>query len=121
MPTVVVVDDDVEILNVVSIILELNQYNVVQLSDTYNIIEIVNKERPAAVLLDVQLSGFDGRIVCRQIKEMEENKHIPVILFSANQRYRDGLEEYLCDDFIEKPFDLNELVAIVDKHTFVKR
>ena len=54
MPTVVVVDDDVEILNVVSIILELNQYNVVQLSDTHNIIEIVNKERPAAVLLDVQ-------------------------------------------------------------------
>jgi len=73
-------------------------------------VQKVTEVNPAVILLDIQLGGYDGRELGKQIKEAKPLSHIPVILFSANHHYKSTIDEYLCDDFIDKPFELNFFV-----------
>ncbi len=120
MLTVMVIDDEPDILKVVSYILKAYGYQPVTIDNGQNILDKVSAIHPAMILLDIQLGHEDGRYLCKQIKETREFAHIPVILFSANNHYRNGIEQYLCDDFIEKPFDIAYLVDRIKyflKHT----
>lgn len=122
MPTsakgkVMIVDDDKEILDLVSIILKTHGYETVAVNNGYNPIEKINEFKPKTILLDVQLAEMDGRLLCKEIKEMEEHFNTSIILFSANGNYAENVKDYLCDDFLEKPFEIVDLVAMIDKHT----
>lgn len=59
--------------------------------------------------MDVYLSGMDGRKICKQIKEDDKTKHIPVIIFSANKSMKEVFTESGANDFIGKPFNMDEL------------
>ncbi len=113
---IMVVDDDTDILDIVSLILNKHGYEPVTFTSAQGFIEKVMQVKPKVILLDVQLGGFDGRILCKQIKEIEEHAAIPVILFSANVNYAKNVKEYLCDDFIEKPFEILSLIEMINKH-----
>jgi len=111
-----VVDDDTDILKVVSIILKGHGYDVVVLTTGRNLLAHVIEIKPNLVLLDVQLGDIDGRILCREIKAIEVYDQIPVILFSANTHYAKDIESYLCDDFIAKPFEMESLIKSISKY-----
>ena len=66
---------------------------------------------PQLILLDVFLSGIDGIEVCNKLKENERTKDIPIIMFSAHTNFTDIKKFCKADDFIAKPFDVNELVT----------
>ena len=112
-----VIDDDDSIRDVVSIILESHGYEPILLNSSHNIIEKIAKHKPKVILLDVHLSGSDSRILCKEIKEIEEHSKIPIILFSANGAYANSVKDYLCDDFIEKPFELTSLMGMINKYS----
>src|SRR4051794_12475062 len=102
---VLIIDDDTDILLVVGMILVKNGFKAVTFnSPPSNFVEEVIAIKPTVIVLDVQLGGYDGRELGKQIKEVKKLAHIPVILFSANNHFKYDLAEYLCDDFIEKPF-----------------
>lgn len=108
---ILVVDDDIDILFIVDFILKRNGFDVMAFNDPTNcFVEIVNQVKPAVILLDIQLGAYDGRILCKQVKEIEKHALIPVILFSANHHSRRMVQESLCNEFIEKPFDIDFLV-----------
>ena len=112
-----IVDDDPDILEIVSILLQSKGYEVITYSYPNDIVQKVKDIVPSVVLLDIQLGEFDGRDSCKQIKEDKECLHIPVILFSANGRYKFGSEIYLNDDFIEKPFDVNSFLNKINHYS----
>ena len=122
MPThtkgkVMIVDDDEEILELVSMILEIHGYDTVMVNNGKNLIAKINEFKPKTILLDVQLAEMDGRLLCKEIKEIEEHFNISVILFSANGNYAKTAKDYLCDDFMHKPFDMETLVTMIGRHT----
>ncbi len=69
---------------------------------------------PDLFLIDRQLSGCDGLDVCRWLKNQEHTKHIPVIIVSATPNLNLLAHEAGADSFLEKPFELRELLRLVN-------
>jgi two-component system phosphate regulon response regulator PhoB len=67
------------------------------------------------ILLDVQLPDGNGIDLCRHLKTSELTKHIPIVIMSANASSTRAIIDGKADDFIAKPFDLDEFVARIHK------
>src|SRR5690349_16581220 len=119
MNKILVVDDDLDILEVLKFLLKKNGYEVILLSEAQQVIVTVKEAKPDVVLLDINLSGYDGREICKYLKATLHVK-TPVILFSANISYKNSYKEYLADDFLEKPFEVKRLLNVLHSHLPVK-
>lgn len=118
---VLVVDDDNDILDVIRIILEDEGYEVSTLDNGREVLEEVANNMPDLILLDVMLCGMDGRDVCKNLKAHTLFKLIPIIMISASHNLQGFLdEEGAADGFISKPFDIDNLIAVVDAHFTTK-
>src|ERR671912_26453 len=73
--------------------------------------EIMERERPDLVLMDVMMPGVDGREAYRQLRSHSEHQDVPVVMMSAAVQ-PDGLDPSIAG-FMAKPFDLNQLVDLV--------
>jgi DNA-binding response OmpR family regulator len=111
---ILVVDDDRDIREIIMMVLESEGYDVSGLDNGQAVIDMVHQMQPDMVLLDVQLGDRDGRDICRELKQQPATQDIPIMMISASHGWA-GLREKQCnaDDFLEKPFDLIELVAHV--------
>ncbi|CAN5201889.1 hypothetical protein BH11BAC6_BH11BAC6_05630 [soil metagenome] len=98
MTKVLVVDDDKEILEVVSIILKLNNCDVVCLDTADSVLENLQILQPNIVLLNGHIQGVDGRIVCKEIKETGLYLKTTFILFTADHQHATDAKKYLFDD-----------------------
>lgn len=117
MKTILVVDDDEGIAEVVQIVLEGEGYSV-QTSMNGAIFQELDYQGylPDLILLDVLLSGEDGRAICQHLKSNDKTKHIPVIMLSAHSDANKLASDSGADDFLEKPFDVDVLIDIVQKY-----
>ncbi len=116
MSKILVVDDDVDILSVMEILLTMKGFEVEVTAKWESTFEKIESFNPDLILLDVLISGNDGRTICKQLKSQEETRRIPVIMFSAHPSAAATMSEYGADDFIAKPFDVNELIKKVNSH-----
>ena len=93
-------------------------YRVVCAEDGNGILERVEREKPALVLLDVMMPGRDGFDVCAEIRTRHSASELPVIFVTARNRMDDLLRGYSAggDDYVLKPFLREELLARVDLH-----
>ena len=107
MKTIVVIDDDIYISSLISILLEKNGYRVIKGYSGTEALLLLEKERPDLVLLDLMLPGISGEEVLSKIKG------IPVIVISAKDSPKDKVSSLLggAVDYISKPFDNDELLA----------
>jgi DNA-binding response OmpR family regulator len=114
MKKILVVDDDPAILEVIQIILEDNNYlvNTSLSGKIFNDLE----DTPDLILLDVLLSGEDGRDIAKKLKNNKNTKNIPIIMISAHPSARESVRNMDAVDFISKPFDIDKLLEIVDKN-----
>jgi len=71
---------------------------------------------PDIFLIDKQLSGYDGLDICRRLKRRTETKNIPVIMVSASPEIADLSKDAGADDHIEKPFEIKDLLDLVNKY-----
>lgn len=113
---IIVADDDPSILDVIKLILEDEGYEVETVLNGGTLLKL-NKELPDLLLLDIWMSGHDGRDICRKLKKQNSTKHIPIILVSANRDVKKFAMEAGADGFIAKPFDIDHLIEIVKKYT----
>lgn len=113
--TILVIDDDQAILDAVRMVLQRAGYDVQSSMSGQCLQELDDKQMPDLILLDILLSGEDGRELCAQLKQREETRHIPVILCSAH--FSGDVITYLtgASTFLPKPFHARELVETV-KH-----
>jgi DNA-binding response OmpR family regulator len=113
--TILVVDDDADIVRFVEMNLRLEGYRVLVAHDGLQALEMVAAEVPDLVLLDVMMPGFDGIEVTRRLRSDSRTATLPVIMLTAKTMTADrvlGLTTG-ADDYILKPFDTLELVARV--------
>ena len=114
MSRILVIDDDIDILSVMEILLTMKGFEVEVTSKGENTFPKIKAFKPDLILLDVLISGHDGRIICRKLKSNEETMHIPVIMFSAHPGAAASIAEYGANDFIGKPFDVANLLQKVN-------
>ncbi|MEO6135738.1 MAG: response regulator [Ginsengibacter sp.] len=116
MPRILIVDDDKDLLTIVKSFLTKKGFDVSIFSDWTLAFESLHKLIPQVILLDVFLSGVDGLEVCKRLKSTPYTRHIPVIIFSGYPRIAEtAIYEYGANDFISKPFEVNELVSKIHK------
>ena len=114
MPRILIVDDDRDLLEVTQALLVKKGYEVEIVTHWEDALNRIEFFQPQIILLDVFLNGVDGLDICKQLKAMPNTKDIPVLIFSAYPRVAESvIYEYGADDFIAKPFEVNELIAKV--------
>jgi DNA-binding response OmpR family regulator len=113
---IAVVDDEPDILHLVSLHLKKAGFEVSGFADAFGFRKfLASKRKPDLVLLDLMLPDADGMDICRALKTDDETKEIPVIMLTAKSMETDkvtGLDTG-ADDYITKPFSPREMVARV--------
>lgn len=117
---ILVVDDDTDLVEMVSMKLENENFRVVKAYDGIEALDRIKEERPDLIILDVMMPRKDGYTLCDELKNSEEYKSIIVILLTAvteaikttNYTHVGG-KTTLADDFVTKPIDLDKLMEIV--------
>lgn len=113
--TILVFDDDANILDIFKIVLEASGY-LVELSQTSdNIIEKTKSVNPAIIIMDNWIPGIGGLKAAQLLKSDPDCKHIPVIYCSANREVRSLSEQANAQAFLAKPFNLEDLENEVAK------
>ncbi len=110
--TVLVVDDDPLIVELLRDILECDEYQVEAVMGAATP-GVARDLRPAVILLDIHMPGMDGVEVCRLLRADPLTAAIPVIALSATHNLHTHATEMAADDYLSKPFDLSELLAKV--------
>ncbi len=110
---ILVVDDDPDILDALRFLLEDAGYEVktTEKGEYAENLPDTNGGLPDVIILDVLLSGKDGRLICQKLKSQEDTKLIPIIMISAHPNAKQSVKAVGADDFIAKPFDMDELLA----------
>ena len=110
---VLILDDDVDILQICSIVLRKKGFDVQTLNNSTQVVNQVKAWHPDVILMDNWIPGPGGIEATRLLKHAPETQDIPVIFFSANSNVTQLAREAHADYFLQKPFDITELEAIV--------
>lgn len=111
-----IADDDPGIVDAVEMLLEFEGYSVTSTVDGATVLDMKD-ELPDLLLLDIWMSGEDGREICRQLKTMATLKDIPVIMISASRDIRESALAAGADDFLAKPFEMDDLLRRIERLT----
>jgi len=110
--TILIVDDDPDIVRLIKACLSKNNYKILEASNGESAMDLVASKHPDLVVLDVNMPGLSGLEVCRNLRADKKTQNIPIIILSARKDDIDkvlGLE-FGADDYVTKPFNVNELV-----------
>ena len=110
MSKILVVDDDINIVKLIKLYLEKEDYTVCTASDGTEALDVWKRENPALVVLDIMMPRLDGNGVCREIRKTSD---VPIIMLTAKGETFDKVLslELGADDYLVKPFEPKELVA----------
>ncbi len=115
---VMIADDDAGIVQLLSIMLKYEGYEVCSTLNGATLLDI-EKELPDLILLDICMPGVDGRDVCRSLKQKELTKNIPIVMISASDDVERSVMDAGANDFLAKPFDMQELLKKIEKNLLV--
>lgn len=118
--SIMVIEDDQDISDALGSILSTKGYAVTpvhQVDDRFD--ELFTESIPQLILLDIWVGGGDGREVAKKLRSQDLTKNIPIIVISANISTPQIAQELELDDFIMKPFDVDHLLATVEKHLII--
>ena len=119
-PLVLVVDDEKDIQRIASRVLSGLGYGVIVAKDGPEGLELAKAYRPEMILADALMPKMDGREMCRRVKEDPALAGIKVVVMTSvynHPKYRtEGLRVFQADDYLNKPLDLAQLNALLQKH-----
>lgn len=113
---ILIVDDDPDILEPLTLLLEMNDYSVSAIHKGEETYAQIAAYKPDLILLDILMSGSDGRTICKQLKKDIATKKIPIVMMSAHPSAKFDSENAGADDFIAKPFEVDELLKVIEKN-----
>ena len=114
MQKILIIDDDPDVITVLQLLLKRKGYEVATACNEREAYGQVDVFKPQLIVMDVLLSGTDGRTICKKLKSQEESKHIPIIMFSAHPSAQKNMEDFGADDFIPKPFESTKILERIE-------
>lgn len=111
--TVLVIDDEKDLIELVRYNLEREGFDVLAAEDGSAGLELAQQHQPEIVVLDLMMPGIDGLEVCRQLRADARTRRLPIIMLTARAAEADRIVglEIGADDYVTKPFSPRELVA----------
>lgn len=110
---IMIADDDPGIVDAVEMLLEFEGYEVSSTVNGSTVLDMKD-ELPDLLLLDIWMSGTDGRDICKQLKQNDKLKDIPVIMVSASRDIERSAMNAGANDFLAKPFEMNDLLQKIE-------
>lgn len=112
---ILVLDDDPDICIMIKMVLDYYGYDAMDAENEENARKIISSNHIDLLIMDMLLSGVDGTDICRQLKQDKETSSIPILMFSAHPTAKETCLAAGADDFISKPFEMNDMM---DKISF---
>lgn len=109
---ILIVDDEPDIVETLDFLIQSEGYESITAMDGEDALKKAKEESPDIIILDVMLPKINGYKVCRLLKFDNKYKHIPILMVTARSQQEDKAigEETGADDYITKPFDINNLL-----------
>lgn len=114
MQKILIIDDDPDIIMLLQLLLKKKGYEVATACNEQEAYSQVAVFKPHLIVMDVLLSGVDGRTICKKLKNEDKTKHIPVIMFSAHPSAQKNMADFGADDFIPKPFESIKILERIE-------
>lgn len=115
MKRIHVVEDDQDIRQIIEFILEEEGYKVKLFPNASSFHASINDNIPDLFLLDVMLPDGNGLDLCKEIRKTNKIKDVPIIVMSAHERLDNVYKLHCANDFISKPFDLNDILLRIQQ------
>ena len=112
---ILVLDDDPDICIMIKMVLDYYGYDAMDAENEENARKIISSNHVDLLIMDMLLSGVDGTDICRQLKQDKKTSSIPILMFSAHPTAKESCLAAGADDFISKPFEMNDMM---DKISF---
>ena len=117
MKTIFIVEDETGIRDALQLLLSFENYDV----RSFSTVEAFNSRDQSVVpdifILDVMLPDGLGTDLCNQLKEVPETSNIPVMIISAHAKAENVIQSCQADEFIPKPFDIDDVLVKIEKLT----
>lgn len=113
--TILVCDDDQDILEMIVLVLESYGYNAIGESCSPNLFSVIANTHPGLVIIDLWMPLMTGDEIVKKLRESPETKHLPVIVVSACLNGKETAANAGANHFISKPFDIFNLIARVEQ------
>lgn len=115
--TILVVDDNDDVRELMSFMLDVLNYTVIEATDGWQAYEIVQQNKPDLILMDISMPGTDGITATQLIRNMNGTEDLPIICVTGHsQRYMDKAYEAGVNDIIIKPVDFERLKGILESY-----
>jgi len=114
--TILVCDDNQDILEMIVLVLETHGYHAIAESNSPNLFNIIKKEHPCLVIIDLCMPLMTGDEVVKILRKSPETQDLPVIVLSASVGGKETAAEAGATHFISKPFDIYNLIDKVEQY-----
>jgi len=111
---ILILDDDPDICMMIKIVLEYHGFIAIEADCEEKASKVLASQNVDLIIMDMLLSGVDGTDVCRRVKSDPQKNTIPILMFSAHPTAKESCLAAGADDFISKPFEMNDLIARVN-------
>ena len=112
---ILVLDDDTDIGTMIKMMLEYKGYAVTVSERADQAAEVLQNNGVSLIIMDMLLSGVNGTDLCDELKKNTATSHIPVIMISAHPNAKEICLKAGADEFISKPFDMQDILAKIDR------
>jgi DNA-binding response OmpR family regulator len=113
---ILIIDDDKDILEALTDLLELEGYTIQVNPKGDRTVEAITSFHPHIILLDLLLSGIDGATISKQIRKTQGMETLPIIIMSAHPYAQKAIEGSGANEFLRKPFDVEQLLTLLKKY-----
>ncbi|GAA4777924.1 response regulator [Olivibacter ginsenosidimutans] len=115
-PTIVICDDDQAILEMLEMVLDDGTKNIILVSNSTDIFNVLAYSRPCAVLLDLWMPILSGDQILKKLRATKEYAQLPIIVISASREGESVAREAGATAFLAKPFDISQLCETVEAY-----
>lgn len=113
---ILIIEDDEGIIDVLSTVLESENYNVLVSKTTDGVIKKIKEELPNIILLDLWVPGKEGKDLAKKIRDSLPLLKIPILVVSASHDIEKVAKALGADSYISKPFDIDVLLKMVKRY-----
>lgn len=114
MRKLLIVDDNADLLFAMQRLLSFYDFSVRTVQDHTYLLKEIASFKPDIIIIDVLLSGEDGREICKALRKDPRYQEITLILFSASPKHLENFDECKADGIIEKPFGITDLLSKIE-------